>query len=121
IVGSVPYKGFFEKEDAEHAAQKLELAGFETWVRGTDAFSTLGWFDDPVLSTTLSNSIPSIVDTVIHESVHSTVWIKGRVDFNESLANFIGGQGAYQFFKEKYELCQSEDPGCKAKISEWLK
>ena len=67
-------------------------------MRGADAFSTLGWFDDPILSTTLKRPTNEIVETVIHESVHSTVWIEGSVDFNESLATFIGVVGASQFF-----------------------
>jgi predicted aminopeptidase len=106
IVGRVPYKGFFDQEDAVEVGSELEKEGFEPWIRGTEAFSTLGWFNDPVLSTTLSNSPSRIVNTVIHESVHSTVWIKNNVPFNESLANFVGTEGAVSFFKERAERCQ---------------
>jgi predicted aminopeptidase len=112
IVGSVPYKGFFEKEDALAEAAGLEKQGFETSVRGTEAFSTLGWFNDPVLSTTLKNPPTRIVNTVIHESVHSTVWIKNNVGFNESLANFVGTEGALAYFKSKLEECRGQDKGC---------
>lgn len=101
IVGSVPYLGFFEKKDAEKKARELEADGYETSVRPTDAFSTLGWFNDPVLSTTLSRPENVIVSTVIHESVHSTIWIPGNVPYNESLANFIGLYGAKEFLIEK--------------------
>jgi predicted aminopeptidase len=97
IVGTVPYKGYFDRVDAETEATRLTSQGFETWVRGTEAFSTLGWFNDPVLSTTLRHDHNSIANTVIHESVHSTVWIPNHVDFNESLANFIGARGALDF------------------------
>ncbi|MFM1849147.1 MAG: hypothetical protein RL417_2621 [Pseudomonadota bacterium] len=97
IVGTVPYKGYFDRPDAEAEAKRLEGKGFETWVRGTEAFSTLGWFNDPVLSTTLRHDHTSIANTVIHESVHSTVWIPNHVDFNESLANFIGFRGNVDF------------------------
>lgn len=99
IVGSVPYRGFFSRETALSFAERLEERELETWVRGTDAFSTLGWFDDPLLSTTLKRTPASIVETVFHESVHSTVWIPGHVDFNESLANFIGMRAAEHFFQ----------------------
>lgn len=112
IVGSVPYKGYFDKDDALAEAKKLEGQGYETWVRGTEAFSTLGWFNDPVLSTTLKNPPARIVNTVIHESVHSTVWIKDNVTFNESLANFIGTEGALTFFKMQSDSCRSEDVRC---------
>ncbi|NLF25648.1 MAG: aminopeptidase [Deltaproteobacteria bacterium] len=93
FVGRVPYRGFFEKADALSAAAALQDQGYETSIRGAEAFSTLGWFNDPVLSTTLQRSAPSIVETVLHESTHSTIWVPGHVDFNESLANFVGIQG----------------------------
>lgn len=105
IVGRVPYKGYFDKEDALEAGRDLEAEGYEAFVRGTDAFSTLGWFNDPVLSTTLQGPPYRIANTVIHESVHSTVWIKGSVPFNESLANFIGNEGAVLFYGAWQQRC----------------
>ncbi len=113
IVGSVPYKGYFDKEDAESAGKRLEQKGYETFIRGTDAFSTLGWFNDPILSTTLRHSETRIVNTVLHESLHSTVWIPGHVPFNESLANFVGAQAAIHFFEAH---CQQNVQYC-----EWAK
>ena len=112
IVGTVPYKGFFDKEDAEAEVAELQKYGYETSMRGTEAFSTLGWFDDPVISTTLKSSQTRIANTVIHESVHSTVWIKGSVPFNESLANFVGSQGALSFFTERLEACRATGEKC---------
>jgi len=112
IVGTVPYKGFFDKEDAEAQVAELQQHGYEVSMRGTEAFSTLGWFDDPVVSTTLKNSQTRIANTVIHESVHSTVWIKGSVAFNESLANFVGSQGAVLFFAERLAECRAAGKGC---------
>jgi predicted aminopeptidase len=117
IVGEVPYKGFFEKEDAISQARDLEARGFETWVRGTDAFSTLGWFNDPVLSTTLKRPIVQIANTVIHETLHSTIWIPNHVDFNESLANFVGTEGAVQFFENRLHQCR-EASGCNTAAAE---
>lgn len=108
IVGRVPYKGFFDHDDAKEQAAELEAEGYETWVRGADAFSTLGWFDDPVLSTTLKSSPTRISNTVIHETVHATVWIPGSVPFNESLANFVGNTANEQFFLERALRCESE-------------
>jgi predicted aminopeptidase len=112
IVGSVPYKGFFDKQDAEQQGRELEAAGYEVSIRDTDAFSTLGWFNDPVLSTTLKSAPTRIANTVIHESVHSTVWIKNNVAFNETLASFVGTQGALEFFKSLAEQCHVRDEGC---------
>lgn len=101
IVGSVPYKGFFDKSDAVGEAKKLESKGYETFVRGADALSTLGWFDDPVLTPMLRNPDHQIVSTVIHETVHSTVWIPNHVPFNESLANFVGLEAAKEFYLQQ--------------------
>lgn len=101
IVGSVPYKGFFNRKDAEAQALRLQNLGFETSVRGADAISTLGWFDDPVLTTLIRHQEDWVVNTVIHESLHSTVWIPDNVPFNETLANFVGFEGAIHFFKNE--------------------
>lgn len=109
IVGSVPYKGFFEKDDAIEIAELLAERGYESSIRPTDAFSTLGWFNDPVLSTTLRRDDHRLVATVIHESLHSTVWIRGHVAFNESLANFVGLQGATEFFATALTECSTND------------
>ena len=100
IVGTVPYKGFFNQTAAVEQAKKLESQGYESSVRGTEAFSTLGWFNDPVLSTTLRNPTFKIVNTVLHESVHATVWIPNNVPFNETLASFVGNQATVEFFKQ---------------------
>jgi predicted aminopeptidase len=109
IVGSVPYKGFFHKDEAEAYARELEADGlYETWVRPTDAYSTLGWFDDPILSTTLKRPITSVVETVIHEIFHQTVWISGHATFNETAANIVGLQGAAEFFQSKYPKTEHE-------------
>jgi predicted aminopeptidase len=101
IVGDVPYKGFFNPDDAKAEASDLKKKGFDTYVRGVSAYSTLGWFDDPVLSSMLKYSDYDLVDTIIHESVHATLYIKSHADFNERLASFIGGVGADLFFVER--------------------
>ncbi len=101
IVGSVPYKGFFSKDEAHAEALELESRGLETLVRGTSAFSTLGWFDDPVMTPLLREADEEIVATVIHEIVHTTLWIPDHVAFNESLAQFIGVHGAVEFYRQR--------------------
>lgn len=105
IVGEIPYKGYFDREDAVSAAQSLAEKDYEVWLRGADAFSTLGFFDDPLLSTTFKNAVPQLVNIVFHECLHSTIWIPGYVDFNESLANFVGHRAAMEFFDSLREKC----------------
>ena len=112
FVGRVPYKGYFDRPDAEDLAESLDKNGYETWVRPTEAFSTLGWFNDPVLTPMLKRDEVSIVNTIIHESFHSTFWLPGHVDFNESLANFVGMEGAIRFFNEEASKCQGSDKIC---------
>lgn len=107
IVGAVPYKGYFNSDDAKDEADKLKALGLDTYLRGATAYSTLGWFDDPVLSSMLRYSDYDLVNLIIHESVHATLYIKSAADFNERLATFIGDTGAELFFLEK-EGAQSE-------------
>lgn len=98
VVGRLPYKGFFALEDALAAEAKLAADGFDTYLRPASAFSTLGWFNDPLLSTTAAQDSVDLVNTVIHELTHNRYFAKGDATFNESFANFVGGRGAERFF-----------------------
>ena len=101
IVGQVPYKGYFKKPGAIREAQKLKEQGYDTYVRGVRAYSTLGYFNDPILSSMLAYPDFALIQTIIHELVHQTVWINGSVSFNESLASFVADKGARAYLTQR--------------------
>ncbi len=92
IVGSFPYLGWFNVEDAKEYAEELKKENWDVDLRGARAFSTLGWFRDPVLSTMIpegDEALGELADVIIHESVHATKYVNGQSYFNESLASFV--------------------------------
>jgi len=102
VVGSMPYKGFFNVQDARKERSKLEKKELDVWIRAVDGFSTLGWFKDPLFSYMRDYQVERLADLIIHELVHATVFIKGQVKFNEELAQFIGSEGARIFMEKRY-------------------
>jgi predicted aminopeptidase len=101
VVGRVPYKGFFDFDAGKREAKAVDAAGFDAVLRPASAFSTLGWFNDPLLPTTLSLDSLELANTIIHELVHTTYYAPGQAIFNESVANFVGSRGAERFFRSR--------------------
>ena len=101
VVGKVPYKGFFNVEDARKEREKLEKKDLDVWIRGVDAFSTLGWFRDPLYSYMKKYSDRELAELIIHELLHATVYINSQSQFNEELAEFVGTEGARLYIEKK--------------------
>lgn len=102
ITGEVSYKGFFDYERALKEKAALDEEGYDTYLRSVGAWSTLGWFRDPVMSNLLFRGDGELVNTIIHELTHGTVFVKDSLDFNENLATFIGHQGAIRYMTYKW-------------------
>lgn len=102
FVGEVPYLAFFDEDYLRAEELKLTDAGYDTLTYEIDAYSTLGVFEDPVRSPMLQRNELSLADTVIHELLHNTIWRPGDTNFNESLATFVGRQGALEFLRATY-------------------
>lgn len=100
FVGKLPYRGYFKATRAKEEAEKLKAQGLDVHLRGVSAFSTLGWFRDPVLSSMLRYKDHDLVNTIIHETVHAKLYVKSAADFNERLATFIGNVGTELFYQK---------------------
>lgn len=102
VLGSVPYKGYFNVEKARMEKEQLENEGWDVSVQNPGGWSTLGWFTDPILSNMLTHSEGDLASLIIHEMVHATLFVKDSVTFNENFASFIGDTTAYDFLKWRF-------------------
>ena len=108
LVGSLPYRGFFELEDAKAEAARLEEKGYDTYIRGVSAYSTLGWFADPLTKPQLEHyTHAALAELIIHELTHTTIYFSGEGDFNETLAEFVAGVGTRGFLIQQYGINNS--------------
>jgi predicted aminopeptidase len=102
VVGRMPYLGFFDLKKARKKEKDLLNKDFDVFIGVADAYSTLGWFRDPVTINLLEGSTVDLVETILHEMTHTTLYLKGQAEFNEGLAVLIGKAGAVEFFENKY-------------------
>jgi len=108
LIGKVPYKGYFDTDEAEKEAVRIAKQGHDTCTFAIDAYSTLGWFDDPVTQPMLERSDGELVETIVHELVHATFYVSGQPDFNEGAAQFVGQEAAKRFYGDDVEAVQRE-------------
>jgi len=97
VAGCVGYQGWYAEDDARAQAERLQAQGYEVHVAGVPAYSTLGWFDDPVLSSMLRWDDTTLLATLFHELAHQKLYIKHDTRFNESFAEFVGEQGLREY------------------------
>jgi len=99
VTGCVAYRGFFSEKEARHYADKLRAEGFDVYVGGVLAYSTLGWFDDPLLSTFIRYPDAQVARLVFHELAHQLVYAKGDTTFNESFAVTVEEEGVRRWLE----------------------
>jgi predicted aminopeptidase len=97
IAGCVAYRGYYDFGQAQAEARRLQAQGYETYIGGVPAYSTLGWFDDPILNTMLRWDDDMLAATIFHELAHQKLYLKGDTAFNESFATFVQEQGLRQW------------------------
>ncbi|MCH7695059.1 MAG: aminopeptidase [Proteobacteria bacterium] len=103
IVGCLPYRGYFSKQQAMRYAEKLRSQGYDVHVGGVSAYSTLGWFDDPLLNTMLRDDITHTARVIFHELAHQKIYIKNDAHFNEAFADSIALIGVRQWLRSKLD------------------
>ena len=101
LVGSLSYRGYFSEGMARDYAGVLRRKGYDVYTGGVEAYSTLGWFKDPVLNTFIFLPEPDLAETIFHELGHQRVFARGDTDFNEAFATTVGQEGARRWLRLK--------------------
>jgi len=101
VIGCASYRGYFDKNAAHHYANKLKAKGFDTMVGGVSAYSTLGWFADPLLPSMLRYGSINFAETLFHELAHQQLYVNGDSDFNEAFATVVGEVGARRWLEHQ--------------------
>jgi predicted aminopeptidase len=101
VAGCVPYRGYFDPADAERFAGRMRAKGRDSAVSPASAYSTLGWFDDPILDTMLDGSDADLAETLFHELAHQALYVKNDSTFNESYATFVARRGVEEWLTRR--------------------
>lgn len=104
LVGSLKYRGFFNEKDARQEGARLKKKGYDVFVGGVEAYSTLGYLADPVLNTFLHRSDAELAELIFHELTHAKVFIPGDTDFNEAFATANAEDGVRRWLRSKEDL-----------------
>lgn len=108
VIGCASYRGYFKLESAKLYAKGLQQKGYETYIGGATAYSTLGWFADPLLPSMLRYGTAELAETLFHELAHQVLYVNGDSDFNEAFASVVGEQGTLRWL-EKYRPADVAD------------
>ena len=100
VAGCVPYRGYFTRDQAEQFAAGLKRKGYDVYVSGVPAYSTLGWFNDPLLNTFIHRSEAELAGLLYHELAHQKIYVSGDSAFNESFATVIELEGVKRWFQQ---------------------
>ena len=103
-VGEMDYRGYFREQETVAFSQQLQATGYDVFVGGVDAYSTLGWFHDPVLNTFVHYPDIDLAETIFHELTHRKVFHRGDTVFNESLANTVAEEGVKRWLRHQGRL-----------------
>lgn len=109
IAGCVAYRGYYQQGRARGAAALLRQKGLDTYIGGVEAYSTLGWFDDPLLNTMLRWSDERFIAVIFHELAHQQYYLPGDTAFNESFATFVEREGLRQWHAARGETPPASD------------
>ena len=102
LLGSLKYRGYFSKAGATNYAAALRAKGFDVSVGGVSAYSTLGWFKDPVLNTFIFEDDADLAEIIFHELAHQRLFARGDTDFNEAFATTVGQEGARRWLTARH-------------------
>jgi len=109
FVGRLAYRGYFMESAARREAAKLAGQGFDVDVGGVRAYSTLGWFRDPVLNTFIHEPEPELAELLFHELAHQRLFVSGDTDFNEAFAEAVGEEGTRRWLLARHDQARANE------------
>src|SRR5215831_4608723 len=103
FLGRLAYRGYFSEKSARDYGDRLTKKGFDVYVDGVEAYSTLGWLKDPLLNTFMDSSESELAELLFHELAHKRLFISGDTDFNEAFATIVGQEGTRRWLRARNE------------------